>query len=182
MVRKFAFLLALSVFAAPLKAEEVLYYRSGEKPDPRDVAAILGSHSPAPLKLRSIRLLPDPAAQTASMQPAKPSALALPIQFAFDSANLLPAAAEQLDSIAEGIKLLPSGASVIIEGHTDAHGPDRYNVELSHKRALAVRDYLVHKHGMERTLLKVIAKGEYAPYNNEDPYAAENRRVQFRGG
>jgi hypothetical protein len=35
---------------------------------------------------------------------------------------------------------------------------------------------------MERTLLKVIAKGEYAPYNNVDPYAAENRRVQFRGG
>jgi OOP family OmpA-OmpF porin len=184
MVRKLACLFAL-LAAAPLQAQDVVYYRHGEKPDPSDVAAILCPSSPAPLKFRSIRLLPEPAqTQTASAPPApaKPSALALPIQFAFDSANLLPGASEQLDAIAEGIKLLPAGSSVIIEGHTDAHGPERYNLELSHRRALAVQTYLRQKHGMEQKLLKVVAKGEHAPYNEGDPYAAENRRVQFRGG
>jgi outer membrane protein OmpA-like peptidoglycan-associated protein len=196
--------LALAIAAALLtphaKAEKVVVYREGQLVNPQDVAAVLG-------KTRSIRLLDDaPAAPTAMLTrvaavspaktPARPaasvrtapddskanaSALSLPVRFAFDSADILPAARTQLDALAEGIKLLAPESIVTVEGHTDAVGSDAYNLELSRVRALAVRDYLVQRHGIDAARLKTVAYGEGRPIEGSDPNAALNRRVQFRG-
>ena len=88
------------------------------------------------------------------------SALSLPVHFAFGSADILPAAATQLDALAEGIKLLPPDSIVTVEGHTDAVGSDAYNLELSRVRARAVRDYLVQHHGIDAARLKTVGYGE----------------------
>jgi outer membrane protein OmpA-like peptidoglycan-associated protein len=109
------------------------------------------------------------------------SALSLPVRFAFDSADILPAARSQLDALAEGIKLLAPESIVTIEGHTDAVGSDAYNLELSRVRAHAVRDYLVQRHGIDGARLKTVAYGKSRPIEGSDPKAAVNRRVQFRG-
>lgn len=195
MIRYFS-TLALSLAAAFLtpaaNAEKVLIYREGQLVQPQDVAAVLG---------RSIRLLDDEAAPgktkttpvasaslvRTSARPARSqaqadvSALSLPVRFAFGSAEILPEARVQLDALAQGIKLLPLQRMITVEGHTDAFGSEAYNLELSRERAHAVRDYLAQHHGIDAARLKTVGYGKERPIEDSDPYAAVNRRVQFRG-
>lgn len=112
----------------------------------------------------------------------QPSALSVPVKFAFDSATILPQARPQLDAIAEGIRMLPDGHSVTIEGHTDAAGPDAYNQHLSERRAQAVKQYLISVHQIDAARLKTRGYGETQPLHEVDPHSPDNRRVQFRGG
>lgn len=187
---------AAAMLTPQARAEKVIVYREGQRVDPQEVAAVLG-------KTRSIQLLDDAPAEpakttsVASLSPAKPtarrpapanpdaseapSALSLPVRFAFDSAEILPAARTQLDALAEGIKMLSPKSTVTIEGHTDATGGEAYNLELSRARAQAVRAYLVEHHGIDASRLKTVAYGEGRPLEGSDPHAAVNRRVQFRG-
>jgi outer membrane protein OmpA-like peptidoglycan-associated protein len=177
-------LLGLAAGAASA-ADDVKLYRSNETVNPADVAAVLGG---APIKYRGIRLLEETAAKApggggaaASASPAAPKALALPVQFSFDSADILPAARAQLDALAEGVRLLPKERLVTIEGHTDALGGEDYNTRLSMRRAQSVKRYLVAQHGIEASRLRAIGMGEYETLPGLAPLAPENRRVQFRG-
>lgn len=186
--------LLLTLAAAAATAQDVRLYRAGDAVDPREVATILAQ--PA-MKMRSIRLLDDSAAAPAAPALAvaaayaatagadaprpQPSSLSLPVQFAFDSAEILPAARHQLDSLAQGIAMLPATQSVLIEGHTDAVGTEEYNEQLSQRRAFAVKRYLVVAHQIDPARLRAVGMGEFAPLDGRDPNAAENRRVQFRG-
>jgi outer membrane protein OmpA-like peptidoglycan-associated protein len=192
MIRYFS-TLALSLAAAFLtpeaNAEKVLIYREGQLVQPQEVAAVLD---------RSIRLLDDESSSgktkttpvpsgsvvktsARSQSHAGVSALSLPVRFAFGSAEIQPEARAQLDALAQGIKLLPAQRTVTVEGHTDAVGSDEYNLELSRARAHAVRDYLVQRHGIDPARLKTVGYGKQRPIEDSDPYAALNRRVQFRG-
>ena len=83
--------------------------------------------------------------------------------------------------MAQGIKLMPPSAPVLIEGHTDALGTPQYNLQLSRKRAEAVKRYLVGEHGLDASRLKTIGYGEGRPMDGADASKPENRRVQFRG-
>jgi len=149
----------------------------------------------APVAMAKVAARPPRPAPPAS-EPARPSrpapvapedtvadasALSLPVRFAFDSTEILPAARTQLDALAEGIKMLPPGSVVTVEGHTDAVGSDEYNLQLSRGRARAVTDYLVLYHGLDRAHLKTVGYGEGHPLEGSSPNAAVNRRVQFRG-
>lgn len=169
---------ACALVAPQVKAEKVIVYREGQPVDPQDVAGVLG-------KTRSIRLLDDAKAAPGKSSPGNPkagvTALSLPVHFAFDSADILPAARAQLDALAEGIKLLAPDRSVLVEGHTDATGEGAYNLALSRARAQAVRDYLVQHHGIAASRLKTVGYGEDRPIEGADPHASVNRRVQFRG-
>ena len=77
------------------------------------------------------------------------------------STELAADAIEVLDAVAETIA---SYADQIIEisGHTDASGDSVVNLELSKKRAIAVRDYLVSK-GLSSNQLRPIGYGESNP-------------------
>lgn len=162
-------------------AQTTLHYREGQRVEPRDVKEILDNVDGGAGRTRSIRMLADPDAPAAGAD-APPTALSLPIHFDFDSAAILPSAREQLDALAQGIKLLPPQRTVIIEGHTDARGPDDYNQQLSQRRATAVKQYLVRTHGIDARRLRDAGLGKSRPIAGSDPYAAENRRVQFSGG
>lgn len=172
--------LALGATMQFAHAGDVRLYRADETPDPRDVAAILSRDaSPSPaIKFRSIRLTSDQATAEAD----KPDGLALPVQFAFDSATIMPDAKRQLDAVASGIKLANGGTEVVIEGHTDAVGSRQYNEGLSLRRANAVKAYLVQQHGIAPQRLRPVGAGMDHPYNTANPFAAENRRVEFRAG
>jgi outer membrane protein OmpA-like peptidoglycan-associated protein len=163
--------LALALIVNPTLAGDVRMYRPGETPNPRDVAAILESPKTRSIKTRSVRLLDGAPV---------PTALALPVRFAFDSAEVLPESIPALEAVASGIKLAGPAAKVLIEGHTDAVGSDVYNLTLSQKRALAVKGYLVQQHGIPAESLRTVGLGESTLINPVKPNAAENRRVQFR--
>jgi outer membrane protein OmpA-like peptidoglycan-associated protein len=151
-------------------------------PQPAPVTVQQPVYTPAPVAA------PAPAPQVAAAaapppaQPAaapKASAFSLPVKFAFNSADILPEAMPQLDAVAEGVKLVPD-ARLVVEGHTDASGSDVYNAKLSMRRANAVKQYLVYRHSIEPARLLVEGLGESSPINPANPYAPENRRVQFR--
>ena len=169
--------LLLTLIAAAATAQDVRQYRAGEAVDAREVSAILGQ--PAAPKMRSIRLLGEAGAANASSAPA--SALSLPVQFGFDSAQIMPSAHPQLDALAAGIRQLPGARRVVIEGHTDAIGPESYNDQLSQRRARAVMDYLVTIQSIDPERLRPVGLGQHEPLPGLDANAAGNRRVQFRG-
>jgi len=165
----------------------VRMYGAGEVPEASEVAHILSGGAPQMRrpKMRGISLdsayqRPDKAQQLVDEVVApKSTVVGVPVEFAFNSAEILPENEPQLDAIAEGIKMT-NGLSVVVEGHTDAHGSGRYNEKLSLLRAEAVRKYLVHRHGISASRLVIKGLGEMSPINPADPFAPENRRVQFR--
>jgi outer membrane protein OmpA-like peptidoglycan-associated protein len=68
---------------------------------------------------------------------------------------------------------------VTIEGHTDSVGSESSNMNLSQRRADAVKDYLVHE-GIASGRLSVMGKGEGSPISNNatDTGRQQNRRVE----
>jgi len=67
-----------------------------------------------------------------------------------------------------------------IFGHTDSQGDEKMNLELSIKRANAVKNYLT-KHGIEEKRLNAKGFGETKPIadNKSSKGRAENRRVEL---
>lgn len=68
-----------------------------------------------------------------------------------------------------------------IVGHTDADGNDATNLELSKKRATAVKQALVKVYNISENRLQTDGKGESVPVgdNNTADGKAQNRRVEF---
>lgn len=177
--------LLVSLAASAALAQSTLHFREGQRIEPDEIATILMNPDGSAVRTRSIRLLPDAADGAGAVTTAVdhvPSALSLPVQFEFDSATILPAARQQLDALAAGIRLLPPDRPVIIEGHTDGTGEAVYNLDLSRRRAAAVKAYLVEVCGAEAPRLRTVGFGESRPIESSDPLAARNRRVEFRGG
>ena len=86
--------------------------------------------------------------------------------------NMLYQIKELLEENPEGI--------LIVEGYASSDGDDAYNIELSIKRAQAVKAYLVEI-GVSKDRLEVRGLGETEPISDNESKEgrAENRRVQF---
>jgi outer membrane protein OmpA-like peptidoglycan-associated protein len=120
---------------------------------------------------------PAPVAATAA---ARPAALAVAITFANDSAQIPTESNRSLDAVAEGMRLVGFARPIIIEGHTNATGSLAHNMRLSKLRAESVKHYLMTQHGIPAEALRAVGMGPKSPLNKQNPYATENRRVQFR--
>ena len=86
-----------------------------------------------------------------------------------------------LHRIADALAKNP-GASAILEGHTDDTGEEGYNLELSSRRAIEVRNALVDVLHVSATRLTTIGAGTSAPVqpNSSAAGRAYNRRVEVR--
>jgi outer membrane protein OmpA-like peptidoglycan-associated protein len=71
------------------------------------------------------------------------------------------------------------GDAFLVAGHTDAKGNDGYNQKLSERRAEAVKRFLVHRFKIAAKDLVTVGYGREQLKNKDDPFAAENRRVQI---
>jgi outer membrane protein OmpA-like peptidoglycan-associated protein len=185
MLKTFALGLLIALGSTAAQAQDI-HYRAHDRIDPQDVARVLSA--PTQPVTRSIRLLVEGSAAAAATEAAMntnaaatPRAFSVPVQFAFDSAAILPTARAQLDAIATGIKMLPPTQGVVLEGHTDATGSEAYNLDLSQRRAATVKAYLVEVHGIEPQRLHDRGYGKQRPIEGLNPFAPEHRRVQFRG-
>jgi OmpA-OmpF porin, OOP family len=99
--------------------------------------------------------------------------------FKLGSAELPDVLKKQLEVFAEVLKSKRGASKAVrVEGHADASGAAAFNMQLSQKRAEAVRDYLVQL-GADPTLILPVGVGTAAPKNSKDPFAAENRRVEI---
>jgi len=128
---------------------------------------------------RGLRIESGAADETTADEPVAPS-ISFQIEFEFDSAELTPSARAQLDELAEALnstQLAPFAFQ--INGHTDAVGPESYNETLSSRRAEAVKDYLMSRHGISAARLEARGLGERALLDASNPDAAVNRRVEI---
>ena len=73
------------------------------------------------------------------------------------------------------------GVKVLIVGHTDSDGDEASNVELSKKRAAAVKSVLSKEFNVDASRLSTDGKGESQPLDNNNTSLgkANNRRVEF---
>jgi OOP family OmpA-OmpF porin len=102
------------------------------------------------------------------------------ILFDTDSDRLKPESAAVIKSIARGLEANPS-LKLLIEGHTDSTGSAAHNLELSKRRAEAVKDVLVSQFGVDGSRLTAAGLGATKPLESNDTPAgrAQNRRVEF---
>lgn len=100
--------------------------------------------------------------------------------FAFNSADLTDEGKAAIDSYRDELRPeLSKAYAVIILGFTDNTGDPNYNIDLSERRANAVRDYLVST-GVNPDLLRTVGLGEMYPIASNDTAEgkAMNRRVE----
>ncbi|MGY4526035.1 OmpA family protein [Pseudomonas sp. TE21394] len=101
------------------------------------------------------------------------------VMFAFDSAELTPAAQQRLQGLVAELGS-PTVARVSVVGHTDNVGSDSYNQALSERRAGSVAVYLISQ-GLEAGKVTSQGRGESEPLtdNESEQGRARNRRVEL---
>ena len=105
--------------------------------------------------------------------------LALNVNFDFDKIVISPRYNDELKKIANYLKLNPEYA-LSITGHTDNAGTSEYNMDLSVKRAEAVKRALVSL-GVDPKKIQAIGRGETMPYvpNDSEENRSRNRRIEL---
>lgn len=123
-----------------------------------------------------------PCAAEAQPEP-KFCGISVYVNFAFDSAEILPESTQILTNLYEGL-IAAEATSVSIEGHTSTEGSVEYNLNLSQRRAQAVVDELVAR-GFPARALTAVGRGESRPLmrpDNDESSRAMNRRVEIECG
>ncbi|MEJ2003917.1 MAG: OmpA family protein, partial [Cyclobacteriaceae bacterium] len=100
--------------------------------------------------------------------------------FDFDKAVLKQESYPELNRVVELLNDRPS-LTIEIAGHTDATGPESYNMGLSQRRARSVYDYLIAQ-GVSADRLDVKYFGENQPVQTNETAEGRqaNRRVEFK--
>jgi len=101
------------------------------------------------------------------------------VNFATNQSSLNASSKATLNKLVDVLNHYP-GTEILVSGHTDSVGDAAYNLELSRKRAFAVRDFLVTK-GIDSSRMAVTYAGETTPTASNDTEAgrAQNRRVEI---
>ena len=102
------------------------------------------------------------------------------IFFDFDKATLKTESALELSTIVNLMKTRPT-MQVELAGHTDSVGAEKYNLDLSKRRATAVQKYLTDN-GTDSSRIIVSYFGESKPVdtNATKEGRSKNRRVEFK--
>ena len=104
-----------------------------------------------------------------------------PIYFEFNKSNITQEGADELDKL---VVVMNDNPTMVIfaKSHTDSRGSDKYNMNLSDRRAKSTVQYLVSK-GIAKDRISGQGFGEREPKVNcsdctEEEYA-QNRRSEF---
>lgn len=144
---------------------------------PAAIASPLANQAPT-----AVPTAEPPAAQAREVATpdVRPASWGFPyrITFEFDSDRLSGDSMRTLQKILTALQAHPEWR-LRIEGHTDAYGTPEHNTALSHRRALAAKDYLASA-GISEDRLSVTAFGASRPLaGRSDQPAFQNRRVEF---
>jgi OmpA-OmpF porin, OOP family len=110
----------------------------------------------------------------------KLTSIGLPIQFAYNSDQILEESTPFLEEVGKMLTLEEyANKRLVVEGHTDSAGSDSYNKALSQRRANAVKHYLSTNFSISASRLQARGLGESKPLPGYSPDDEANRRVQF---
>jgi outer membrane protein OmpA-like peptidoglycan-associated protein len=105
-------------------------------------------------------------------------AIDLTVYFEYNSARVTDQAREMLDRLGDALGSPELRQHrFLIAGHTDAVGTDEFNLDLSYRRAQAVRDYLA-LHGIDKRRIAVKGWGRSRLKDPMHPDSGANRRVE----
>jgi OOP family OmpA-OmpF porin len=101
------------------------------------------------------------------------------IEFESNSTTMIPSSLATLEQLTEQIRHAPRTA-IEIGGHTDKYGEPEYNLQLSRRRAEAVRRYF-SKHGLTNQFTAV-GYGDSQPLSGSEKRAGlqRNRRIELQ--
>ena len=119
---------------------------------------------------------------TATTAPPGVAAIALRVNFATGSATLTPEAEQVLANLGAALASPQlAGFRFRVEGHSDTVGGRAPNQSLSERRAQAVRNNLIQRHGIAANRLEAIGLGEQQPLvpTPDETPEPRNRRVQI---
>jgi outer membrane protein OmpA-like peptidoglycan-associated protein len=102
------------------------------------------------------------------------------VQFAYNKAEILSASDDLLNDVATVMEQHPEVKKIRIEGHASSEGNDKYNKDLSDKRAKAVMNFLINA-GIAEDRMEAVGYGEERPIadNETEEGREKNRRVEF---
>ena len=112
--------------------------------------------------------------------------MTLKVLFDYNKATLTKSDIDELEKAIVFVKKYP-GSHIILEGHTDSLGTDKYNLELSQKRAEAVRQHLIQAGAVAEEKISATGFGSAKPVapnktneGKDNPEGrAQNRRVEI---
>jgi len=109
----------------------------------------------------------------------------IPVQFVYNQTTLTDKGKKSAKLLVKYLAQKQANSITLI-GHTDEQGEVDYNCDLSKKRALALKKYLVETGKFSGSFIRTVGQGEHAPFDIYDPssYTQEeidqiNRRVEF---
>ena len=102
------------------------------------------------------------------------------VLFNFDKYSLTSGGKSIIASIVDGIGNFANVNMVMVVGHTDSTGTNRYNQRLSEKRANSVANYMISL-GIPEDRMRAVGEGELKPVaaNSTRAGRAQNRRVEI---
>lgn len=102
------------------------------------------------------------------------------LQFAAGSAEIPATGQGILEDVRQAIQAVP-GARIVVEGHTDSQGKPDKNRELSQQRAVAVRDWIASRTGLDARSITATGYGATRPVasNDTEEGRALNRRIEI---
>ncbi|WP_129648220.1 OmpA family protein [Peristeroidobacter agariperforans] len=123
---------------------------------------------------------PAAGAQLEQQLATSGKAVVYDIHFSFNSDRIREESAPRLAEIANVLRK-HSDWKLVVNGHTDSIGGDRYNLDLSRRRAAAVKQALVKSHGIAAERLTTDGFGASQPRDTNETLAgrARNRRVEL---
>lgn len=95
------------------------------------------------------------------------------LMFDFDSYTLTAGTKENLTGLAKTLNKYPD-TNILIEGHTDKKGTEKYNMNLSQQRARSVATYM-EQLNVQSSRITTNGYGELQPISENDQ---QNRRVE----
>ncbi len=110
----------------------------------------------------------------------QPTTYRLDVHFEFDSDVVDTAYDKDFTATSTWLRENPE-IRVKIIGHTDWSGSDAYNMQLSKRRAAAVRRVFIEQHGIDGSRIESEGRGESEPIDTNETAAgrAQNRRVEL---
>lgn len=166
--------LAQAVDGAALSAEEIEGRFQSQKLTRGLVIAPAGA---AGAEAQGVATTVDPADDLVEVP--LPDQVSVSIVFDFDSAALRDDQKPKLAALCQAMNNVDVNVFRIV-GHTDAAGPDDYNLQLSTLRAEEVKRHLVGDCGIAAERLEAVGAGKRQLLDAANPTSERNRRVEFQ--